>query len=448
MNVTIIGNGVTGTTVARHVRKQSDHDIHVISSETEHFFSRTALMYIYMGHMKYSDTKPYEDWFWQKNRINLHFKHVSRIDFNNKVLHFSDGSTHQYDKLVLATGSSPNMFGWPGQDLNGVQGLYGMPDLQSMETYTKDIERAVVVGGGLIGIEMAEMLLSRNIPVTFLVREKSYWNNVLPREEAEMVSRHIKEHHVDLRLGTELEHIEGDENKRVQAVVTKGGERIECQFLGLTAGVHPNIDLVQDTELETDKGILVNEYLETNLPDVYSAGDCAQFREAFPGRKPVEQVWYTGKIQGEALARTICGKRTPYRPGVWFNSAKFMDIEYMVYGDVPNTPSDEKPSLYWEHPDGKKSIRIVYDKAGGHVLGFNLMGVRYRHALCDKWIRNKVHIEKVLPDLGAANFDPEFFPQHEHELVAQYNRQTGKQLTLQRKRGWKQVKDLLQSAFS
>ena len=122
-------------------------------------------MYIYMGHMKYEHTKPYEDWFWGKNRIELKKGWVRSIDFNQKSLFFEGGETLFYDKLVLALGSKSNTFGCPGQDLAGVQGLYSYQDLEAMEASTKSIQRAVVVGGGLIGIEMAEMLHSRGIPV-------------------------------------------------------------------------------------------------------------------------------------------------------------------------------------------------------------------------------------------------------------------------------------------
>ncbi|WP_339903657.1 FAD-dependent oxidoreductase, partial [uncultured Cyclobacterium sp.] len=120
-----IGNGISGVTCARHIRKNDDQvEIIIVSGETEHFFSRTALMYIYMGHMKYEHTKPYADDFWSKNRITLKFGWVNQVDFANRHLNFDNGEKLAYDKLILATGSKPNYFGWPGQDLKGVQGLY------------------------------------------------------------------------------------------------------------------------------------------------------------------------------------------------------------------------------------------------------------------------------------------------------------------------------------
>src|SRR5690606_4114282 len=163
-----------------------------ISAETEHFYSRTALMYIYMGHMKYEHTKPYEDWFWKKNRIDLKFGFIKNIETKSSTLYFENGDTLQYDKLIISTGSKSNKFGWKGQDLEGVLGLYSKQDVDLLETLAPNKEvckHAVIVGGGLIGIELAEMLHTRKIPVTFLVREDHFWDNILPVGDASMISR-------------------------------------------------------------------------------------------------------------------------------------------------------------------------------------------------------------------------------------------------------------------
>ncbi len=443
MNIVILGNGVSGITAARYIRKLSDYRITVISDEADYFFSRTALMYVYMGHMRRKDIQPYEDWFWQKNRIELLRARVDSVDFSNKQLHTSDGSIIDYDKLILATGSVSNKFGWPGQDLDGVHGLYHWQDLEAMERHSRGLRRAVIVGGGLIGIEMAEMFHSRHIPVTFLVREQSFWDIVLPPEESAMINRHITEHGIDLRLQTELKEILPDDNGKCRAVTTSTGETIECGFVGLTAGVSPNVAFLRNTALELNRGILVDEYLHTNIPDVYAIGDCAEMRRPRPGRRPIEAIWYTGRMMGEVVAQDICGKAVAYNPGIWFNSAKFLDIEYQVYGEVQASIPENQATLYWEHPGGKKSIRLVYDKSSGRILGFNLMGVRYRHEVCEKWIQTGAGIEAVLQQLGLANFDPEFFPQHEAELIALYNRQTGKNLVLKQKRGLPAVLNFL-----
>jgi len=151
MKVVIIGNGIAGSSAARYIRKYSDHEIIMISNESEYPFSRTALMYIYMGHLRLDDTKLYEDEFWDKNRIGRLKSTVLAIHQDSKTLTLSDGKIVSYDKLIIATGSKSNKFGWPGQEFNGVKGLYNLQDLELIESHSKNIKKAVIVGGGLIG---------------------------------------------------------------------------------------------------------------------------------------------------------------------------------------------------------------------------------------------------------------------------------------------------------
>ncbi|KPM49674.1 NAD(P)/FAD-dependent oxidoreductase [Jiulongibacter sediminis] len=434
MQIAIIGNGISGITAARYLRKDSDHEITVISSETDYFFSRTALMYIYMGHMNYEHTKPFEDWFWEKNKINLLNRHVEEVDFDHKNLRFSNGETFAYDKLILATGSSPNKFGWPGQDLRRVQGLYSYQDLEALQSYSDEIETAVIVGGGLIGIELAEMLKSKGKEVIFLVREASFWNMVLPKEESEMINQHILEHHIDLRLETEIAEILDDGQGNVKGVKLKDESIIDCQFVGLTVGVHPNISFLKDTKLATEKGILVNEFLETNIPDVYALGDCVQHQNPPPGRRPLEQIWYTGKIMGETIAKTILGDKTTYQPGVFYNSAKFLDIEYQTYGAVPATPEEGTEDFYWQSPVEHKLVRIHFKKDTKAVTGVNTFGIRMRQGIWQNWIEKETSVEEVLINLGKANFDPEFFKKHEQDIIEAYNEQYGASLKLKNKK--------------
>jgi len=422
-HVVIIGNGVSGITAARHIRKQSGYRISVISSETMHFYSRTALMYIYMGHMKYEHTKPYEDSFWKKNKIDLIYDHVIKVDTTSRSLHLKSGASVSYDVLIIATGSTSNKFDWPGQNLKGVQGLYGYSDLRLMEESTKGAKHAVVVGGGLIGIEMAEMLLSKNIGVTFLVREPEFWSIILPRQEASMISRHIRSHHVQLKLETELKSIQSDKDGNAISVTTNKNEIIHCDFVGLTVGVSPNIRFLKDSGIATGTGVLVDEYLQTNIADVYAIGDCAERTYDLRGRKKIEQVWYTGRMMGEVVAQSVCGHKTRYEPGPWFNSAKFFDIEYQTYGNVPSELNANEEDFYWGHASGLKAIHAVWDKNTKEFLGINAFGIRLRHELFDTWLRQKKDIGFVIENLREANFDPELFVRHETEIVEKFIQQ-------------------------
>lgn len=441
--IAIIGNGISGITAARHIRKLSDKRIVVISAESEYFFSRTALMYVYMGHMKFEHTQPYENWFWKKNRIELVKGYVEVVDHRKKSLVLKGGDIISYDKLIIATGSKPNRFGWPGQDLKGVQGLYSRQDLEQLEIDAPSrhaCHRAVIVGGGLIGIELAEMLRSRDIPVTFLVRESSFWNGVLPEGESQMINEHIQEHHIDLRLSTKLAEILPDENGRAKAVVTDHGETIPCNFVGLTAGVSPNVDFLKDSGIALNKGVLVNRYLETNIPDVYAIGDCAEQQEAIGHRRTVEAVWYTGRMMGETVAQTICGHRRKYNPGHWFNSAKFLEIEYQTYGWVfsDRARKDYEKHFHWRHPQEKICITISYRASDKLFLGINTFGIRMRHEILDRWLSEGRTIDQVMEYLKDANFDPEFYTQHEQEIIDAYNAAFGTDIR-PRKKSWKRI---------
>ncbi len=444
-HIVIIGNGISGVTTARHIRKLSKHKITIISAETEFFFSRTALMYVYMGHMKFEHTQPYENWFWKKNNIELKQAFVEKVNSEEKQLIFSNDETMNYDKLVIATGSKPNKFGWPGQDLEGVMGMYHKQDLDNLEKYApnnKTCKRAVIVGGGLIGIEMAEMLRSRDIPVTFLVRESSFWNGVLPSEESEMINKHIKEHHIDLRLNCNLKEILSDENGKARAIViAETGEEILCDVVGLTAGVSPNISFLKESGIDLGRGIKVNHFLETNVKDIFAIGDCAEQNEAIDERRPIEAVWYTGRMMGETLAQTLCGNRTEYKPGHWFNSAKFLDLEYQTYGWVWAQPKENEARFYWEHPEGKKCIHINYDKNTHEFIGINTFGIRMRHEFFDSILTKKQSVEYVLEHLADANFDPEFYQLHEKEIVSKFNKENNTNIQL-KKKSWKRIFNL------
>lgn len=425
-HVAIIGNGIAGVTTALTLRRRDKKArITLISGESDHFYSRPALMYLYMGHMRFWDTKPYEDHMWRKQRIDLQRGWVEHVDVENKALRFTGGETLDYDQLVLATGSTPNKFGWPGQDLARVQGLYGLQDVESLEAISDEIEHGVIVGGGLIGIELAEMLHSRGKRVTILAREESYWDNAMPREESLMVGDLIREGGIELRCGAELAEIVPDGQGRASAVVTKGGERIECQFVGLTAGVRPNLSALEGSDVPTGRGVLCDLSFRAQAPDVFAVGDCAEIVTPEGERNRIEQLWYTGRMHGEVLGRVLAGEEATYDRGIWFNSAKFLDLEWHTYGQVPpagRPAPDGVTQIYWEDAAQRHSFRLVMD-AGGHVIGVNAMGIRYRHRVCERWIAEQRTPDYVLDNLRDGNFDPEFYHRYEPAIVGRLREQ-------------------------
>lgn len=422
MRVVIIGNGVAGFSAALALRRRdADAEIVMVSGESDYPFSRPALMYIFLGHLRAEDTRPYEDWVWDANRIERVRGWVTSVDTTARRVVLEEGDPLAYDKLVLALGSTHNKFGWPGQDLDGVQGFVTLQDLATLERRVRGLERAVIVGGGLIGLELAEMLHSRQVAVTMLVRESAYWNNVLPDEEAKLVGEVVRAEGIDLRLESELAEILGDEQGRAVGVVTGEGERIDCGLVGLTAGVRPNLSALAGSDIPTGRGVLVDFSFRSGVEDVYAIGDCAELVTPEGERNVIEQLWYTGKMHGELVADVIAGHERTYDRGIWFNSAKFMDLEFHTYGRVaggsgaPSSPSsEEEASVFWAHGRGRHALRIAHVQ--GRVVGFNSLGLRLRQQVCQRWIAERRSVAEVLSSLEEANFDPELYRKHEPEI--------------------------------
>ncbi len=407
MKIIILGNGIAGITCARTIRKNSDHEVVIISSETKHFWSRTALMYIYMGQMRYQDTKPYEDGFWKKNKLELVQDRINSLDISGKTLIGESGEIYHYDKLLLATGSVPNIIPWKGVDLKGVTPMYSYQDLQQIESLSEKTKSAVIVGGGLIGIELAEMLWSRGIKVTMLIREKNYWGNILPKDDAELVQEHTRSHGIELLLETELEEIKGNSEGGVSSVLTKNGREIPCEFVGVTTGVRPNVGFLANSGLDIGRGIMIKRNMQCSVEDVFAAGDCAEFIDPPKGRNPIEQVWYTGRTQGEVAAKNILGENTEYSPGPWFNSAKFFELEYQTYGNVPSVlPAGQRELVV--RPAEEELIHFVFEEGSMVLLGVNLFGHRGKHSFWERHLALRSTMETVLENLNDGLFNPEF----------------------------------------
>ncbi|GAC1590451.1 MAG: hypothetical protein NVS3B19_10980 [Ginsengibacter sp.] len=417
-HIVIIGNGISGITCARHIRKKSADRITIISSETEHFFSRTALMYVYMGHMKYEHIKPYEDFFWGKNKLDLVYDHVEKVVANEHVLKLSSGKQISYDILVIATGSVSRKYECPGQSLNGVVSMYNYQDLKEIESKSKGVQKAIIVGGGLIGVELAEMFHSKKIQVSMLVRDDHYWGSVLPKEDAEFVCNHIGRHGVQIIYNSQLKEIIGHE--KVGGIITSKGEKLDCQIVGITTGVTPNISFLKDSGIDCDKGVLINEFFETNVSGIYAIGDCAQFAIPLKGRKAIEQIWYTGRMHGEVLAQTLTRKKTAYNPGPFFNSAKFFDLEYQTYGDVGASELEGEATFLWRDPKKEIALTFRYKKANREFVGVNCFGTRLRHEKFDQWLTQNESIDIVISNFSTALFDKEFSKNYTKELKASF----------------------------
>jgi NADPH-dependent 2,4-dienoyl-CoA reductase/sulfur reductase-like enzyme len=251
------------------------------------------------------------------------------------------------------------------------------------------------------------MLRSRHIDVTFLVRENAYMDFLFSKEESDMIHREIEAHGIDLRLNTELESIGDDGGGGASEVRMSTGETIGCRFVGLATGVTPRVELAEASDIETNRGILVDRHFRTSAADVYAAGDCAEFRTPLEHGGRIEQLWYSARRQGKTLGRILAGETVLYEEPVFYNSAKFLDLEYQTYGRVPPNDGDGVRTVLWRSADGGRLLRLAHDRTG-RITGVNGFGMRLRH---DRWahaIRTGKRAGDIVRTIADYLFNPEF----------------------------------------
>ncbi len=421
MHYVILGCGVAGMEAALLLRRRdAAARVSLISDEHDHFFSRPALMYVFAGQTTLRGAEPYDRELFARLVFERVRGRVTELDVATRTLRFEDGRGLSYDKLLVAAGSRARPAPWPGAQGPGVHSFVTLRDLEGLDREARRGQRAVVIGGGLIGVEVAEALLDRGLQVSFVVRENWYFPLALDAREAALVCEHVRGHGCDVRLGTNVEAILRGADGRpsgVRVVAPDGAaEELACDLVVVAIGVVPNTAFLRTSGLHLSPGgaLEVDERLRTSAPDVWAAGDCANVTWADGSRRP-EQLWYTARDQGRVAAASMLGDETTYRRGTWYNSAKFFDVEYTTAGHVPvllnwdNTPLDPGPGFgdwFQRVPGRPASQRIVVKD--GRVVGFNLLGSRFDHEPLLRFIHERRALDYVLAHLHEAQFDEEF----------------------------------------
>ena len=414
----IVGNGVAGIEAALALRAREPRaEIAIVSDEHDHFFSRPALMYVFAGQMTVRDTEPYDRGLYDRLALERIRGRVTRVDAAARTLALESGAAIAYERLLLAAGSRARAAPWPGSEGPGLHAFVTLRDLERLDAGARKGQRAVVIGGGLIGVEVAEILAHRGLHVTFVIRETWYFPLALERREAALVAEHMRGHGIDVRLGAAVERIVRGPDGQVTSVRV-AGEDVPCDLVVAAIGVVPNTDFLAGSGLEVSSGgaVEVDEALRASAPGVWAAGDCANVAWIDGSRRP-EQLWYTARDQGRVAAASMAGDAVAYRRGTWYNSAKFFDLEYTTAGWVPvalDANNDPVPApegtRTWFHraPGAAASERIVC--RGDAVVGFNMIGGRWNHEPLLQWIEERRPLDWVVERLGQAQFDEELTP--------------------------------------
>jgi NADPH-dependent 2,4-dienoyl-CoA reductase/sulfur reductase-like enzyme len=446
MRVVIIGNGVAGMEAALAIRaRESDWDITLVSEESDHFFSRTALMWVFSGQMSHRDIEPLERDVYERSQFRRVRARATRVDVERGEVSLAGGHPPlSYDRLLIACGSAPRSGPWPGSDARGVGHFVTLQDLHwyerellgedaathpprpdahlaattgdspyrfrevAAEARGSVATRPAVIGGGLIGIEAVEVAVAAGLRPSFFIREEWFWPIALDSRESTWISERMREHGVDVYLEHDVEQLETDGEGNLCAIRTNQG-RFESDCAVVAIGVIPNTAWLRDSGLEIDDrgGIVVDDSLRTSASNVFAAGDCASVRW-FDGSQRPEQLWYTARDQGRIAARGMLGDEARYQRGTWYNSAKLMDIEYTTAGLVNFRLDGEQNWFFEESGRVRSTSRVVTQD--GRVVGFNMLGRRWDHSVFIQWIEERRDLQWVLRHLNEAAFDTEFVP--------------------------------------
>ncbi|MEW6094200.1 MAG: FAD-dependent oxidoreductase [Chloroflexota bacterium] len=330
----IVGSGVAGIAAAETLRTlDRSADITIVSEDPYGFYSRPGLAYFLSEELPERQLYVFskEDW----RRLNTRFvqARATRLLPQEYRLELGEAGSLTYDRLLLATGSTAVRLNIPGSDLQGVVKLDTFEDTRRIIALARRARSAVVIGGGIIAVELVEGLRAQGLKVHFFLRGDRYWPNVLDEKESRFVEQRLAEHGILLHYKTEAAEILGKRGK-VAAVRTTDGQVIHCEIVAAGIGVKPRLELAQAAGLATERGILVDEYLRTSHPDIFAAGDTAQVFDPLTGASSIDTLWDPARQQGRAAARNMVGGEQAFRRGVAVNVLRLAGVMIAIIGSV------------------------------------------------------------------------------------------------------------------
>ncbi|MFX0037765.1 MAG: FAD-dependent oxidoreductase [Candidatus Heimdallarchaeota archaeon] len=343
MKVVIIGNNISGTFSAQNIRSLNDEvEIEIYTQENYPYYTRVKLPELISGKVTINDLIVFKEEWYKKKNINLHLdKKVNKVDPNSKLIYFEGvESPISYNKLILALGSTPNIPPIKNavqmkEEKKGLFTLRTIDDALEIKDYIqkKDVDKAIIIGGGLLGLELANQINDSNLNTTVV----EFFPRLLPRqldeECAYMLKEEIENRGIKVVLDAITEEILG--NGRVTGIKLKSGKKLNADIVLIQAGIQPTIDLAKEAKIQTNRGIIVNEFLETNQKSVYAVGDCIEYNNQIWGIIPacMEQ----SKI---VAASALNLQKVNYKGTTPKNTLKIVGLELTSMGVIE--PSKEE----------------------------------------------------------------------------------------------------------
>jgi len=305
----IIGNSAAGLTAAISIRRHDPHSvISIISDEDCPAYSRVLTTYYLEGKIGRDQLYLCDLSFYDRFCLQPFLGHRAvGLDVGRQKVLLDRGPSISFDNLLIATGASPVFPDIPGIGLKGVFGLRTLADAEAMREWCKESKEVVILGAGLVGLQVANALWRRNLRLTVVVKSPQVLSQMLDPEAASIIERAMKEKGVRVLKGREAQEIRGDEGGAVREIVLEDGELIPAQMVVVGKGVRPNLDLAMDAGIGTRTGILVDPQMRTTIPNIYAAGDVAEGLDFLTGQSGMSAIWPTAVAQGEVAGLNMAG---------------------------------------------------------------------------------------------------------------------------------------------
>lgn len=362
MKLLIIGNGIAGLSAAEHFRKFDNHSEVVMLSEDRYptYYRLKLSHYLAKPEFDVEELIVKQPSWYDERKIEVATEtRVEKVDFENKRVVTASGETHTYDRLLIACGAHPFVPPIKGADSKGVFSLRSLDDLIEMHEDFRDKDHITVIGGGLLGLEAAYSLRTLGKQVTVV----EFFPYLLPRQLDEGLSQGVKaqleDEGLSFRLGAACDRIDAEQGK-VNAIELNTGERLETDAVVISAGIRPNLSLFEGTDLKVDKGVVVDERMRTNLPDVYAAGDVAAYKGMVYG------LWTASNEQGKVAGMNLAGRDSTYAEPRLVATLNIGGVKLFSCGDV------SEPDRILVYEEGEASHRL-YVK-GNRIVGAALTG--------------------------------------------------------------------------
>jgi NAD(P)H-nitrite reductase large subunit len=341
----IIGMGVAGMAAAEAIRaRDRDATISLVGDDPYGFYSKPGLAYYLTGELPEKQLLLNSKQDWQELNLTYVKGRAVNILPQEHLVDLGTAEALPYDRLLLATGATAVQLNAPGADLDGVVKLDHFEDARRILRLARKARVAVVVGGGITALELAEGLARRKVAVHYFLRGNRYWGNVLDEVESRIVEKRLEEEGIRLHYQTELAEVLGRRGK-VTGVRSTSGETIHCGMVAVGIGIRPRLELAQTTGLRTERGILVNEYMQSSEVDIFAAGDVAQVYDPLARQFILDSLWNPAREQGSTAGANMAGQTQAYRKTAPFNVTRLAGLTTTIIGAVGGGRDDDLVSI-------------------------------------------------------------------------------------------------------